>query len=82
MPWTERSLMSLRQEFVAFALNVKRSISLQALCQRFKISPKTGYKWITRYRTDGVQGLKDRSRRPHHSPLKTPEAVEGAVLEG
>jgi transposase InsO family protein len=80
MPWKERSLMSLRQEFVAFALNVTRSISLQALCQRFKISPKTGYKWITRYRGNGVKGLEDRSRRPHHSPFKTAEAMEGTVL--
>jgi len=81
MPWKERSLMSLRQEFVVFALNVKRSISLQALCQRFKISPKTGYKWITRYGVEGAQGLKDRSRRPRHSPFKTPEPMEGAVLK-
>jgi transposase len=57
MPWKERSLMSLRQEFVVFALNVKKSISLQALCDRFKISPKTGYKWITRYRAEGDKGL-------------------------
>jgi transposase InsO family protein len=81
MPWKERSLMSLREEFVAFALNVTRSISLKALCHRFKISPKTGYKWITRYRSDGVKGLEDRSRRPHHSPFKTPEPMEGAVLK-
>ncbi len=81
MPWKERSLMSLRQEFVAFALNVKRSISLQALCQRFKISPKTGYKWITRYWAEGAQGLKDRSRRPRHSPFKTAEPMEVAVLK-
>lgn len=81
MPWKERSLMSLRQEFVAFALNVKRSISLQALCHRFKISPKTGYKWIMRYRAEGDKGLENRSRRPHHSPYKTAEAMEGAVLK-
>jgi len=80
MPWKERSLMSLRQEFVAFALNVKRSISLQALCDRFKISPKTGYKWVTRYRAEGDKGLQNRTRRPHHSPSKTAEAMEGAVL--
>ena len=34
---------------------------------RYKISRKTVYKWLERY--DGtLESLKDRSRRPHHSP--------------
>ena len=39
---------------------------------RFRISRKTLYKWLNRW--DGTwQSLKDKSRRPHHSPRKHTE---------
>ncbi len=50
------------------------------LCSRFGISRSKGYKWLGRYATQGRTGLADRSRRPHHSPTRTCEAVEAAVL--
>ena len=45
------------------------------------VSPATGYKWVGRYRTEGVAGLADRSSRPHHSPTRTPAAAAGRILE-
>jgi transposase InsO family protein len=40
------------------------------------VSPRTGRKWLERYRTEGRAGLLDRSSRPKHSPGATcPEAV-------
>jgi len=50
------------------------------LCQRYGISAKTLYKWLTRYQAEGRAGLVDRSRRPQHSPGRTDEAMEAAVL--
>jgi transposase InsO family protein len=50
------------------------------LCVRFGISRKTGYKWIERYERGGLDGLVDRSRRPHTSPRATPEPVVTALL--
>ena len=29
------------------------------------------YGWLRRYEADGLDGLKDRSSRPHHSPRVT-----------
>jgi transposase len=55
MPWKEVSLMSLRREFVQLAQGPK--MSLAELCRRFNISRKTGYKWLTRYKEEGVKGL-------------------------
>ena len=46
MPWQERSVMSERQEFVAFAS--QEGANITALCARFGISRKTGYKWLDR----------------------------------
>jgi transposase InsO family protein len=45
------------------------------------VSRATGYKWVRRYRAEGVEGLADRSSRPHHSPTRTPAPEAGRILE-
>lgn len=44
------------------------------------ISPRTGYKWLRRYRREGAAGLEDRSSRPHRMPqqlaAKTVQRIE------
>ena len=52
--------------------------SLSALCRRFGISRKTGYKWIERF-LSGCE-LADRSRRPRHSPRAVATAIEDAIV--
>lgn len=79
MPWHNRSKMSLKLEFVMLADQEEANMS--ALCRRFDISRKTGYKWLNRYRDEGREGLTERSRRPSQSPNKTPDQVETAVCE-
>jgi transposase InsO family protein len=67
--------MNLRREFVALAL--AEGSNRTALCERFGISRKTGYKWLGR----AEEGLPvDRSRRPRSSPGRTTTALEDAVL--
>jgi transposase InsO family protein len=77
MPWREENLMSLRTEFVKTAEREDANIS--QLCHQFGISRKTGYKWLKRFREGGINALEDESRRPHHSPNKTPESIEELV---
>ncbi len=50
------------------------------LCRRFGISPKTGYKWLHRYQSNGPGGLQEHSRRPHHSPQCTHELIEQRIV--
>ena len=45
------------------------------------ISRKCVRTWITRYETEGLDGLQDRSSRPHHSPTRTPHEVEERIVE-
>ena len=78
MPWEECNAMSRRQEFVMLA-NAEGA-NKAALCRRFGISRRVGYKWLERYQTAGVAGLGDRSRRPKTSPRRTPEPLEAAVV--
>lgn len=70
--------MSLRLEFVTLAQ--QEGANIRQLCQRFGISRKTGYKWLTRFQQAGAAGLRDQSRRPAHSPQRTPPTVEAQVL--
>lgn len=78
MPWKAVSAMSLRLEFVCLAMT--ETANIRSLCRRYQISPKTGYKWIDRYRKAGAEALGDRSRRPHHIPRQTSATVEQMIL--
>ena len=69
MPWKTRSLSEARQRFIQTALRGVYSIA--SLCQNAGISRKTGFKWLRRFRAEGGPGLRDRSRRPHRSPMRT-----------
>src|SRR3972149_6115264 len=80
MPWQEVSTVLLCQEFVMLAS--VEGANVRALCRRYTISPKTGYKWLARYRRQGRAGGTDRSRpppRPPTRPAPPPPARERAV---
>jgi transposase InsO family protein len=78
MPWQEVSALTLKYEFVMFAQ--QEGCNVSQLCKTYNISRKTGYKLLNRFNELGVEGLLDLSRRPHHSPLKSPETVEAAIV--
>ena len=44
------------------------------------VSRVTAYKWLSRYRAEGPDGLKDRPCRPHTSPHRTDLATEAAIV--
>jgi transposase len=44
--------------------------------RKYNTSRKTVGKWVERFRTEGVNGLRDRSSKPHSSPSQIPVAVE------
>ncbi len=66
------------REFIELA--EKGDEPFNAICARFGVSRKTGYKWLNRFRTEGEAGLVEQSRRPKTSPRKTPEPVADLVL--
>ena len=78
MPFRGMSAMDQKREFVVFA--AAEGANVRELCRRFGISPTTGYKWVERYRREGLAGLAEQSRRPRLSPCRTPPAVEEKVL--
>jgi transposase InsO family protein len=78
MPWKNVDIMTLRQEFVSLAR--QQDANMSALCERFAISRKTGYKWLARSVAEGPPELVERSRRPRQSPTRTSDAVEELVV--
>jgi transposase len=74
MAWQETSPVEERERFIDdHLLGV---YDMTALCARYAISRKTGYKWLARYDGGGREALQDRSRAPHHCPHKiTSETV-------
>ena len=49
--------------------------------RRFDISPKTGYKWVNRFKAEGMSGLADRSRARHTQAHRTPDDVIQLILD-
>lgn len=70
--------MSLRREFVMLAR--QEGTNFRALCRRFGVQPRIGYKWLERYAQEGEAGLADRARRPQRSPTRTPAEIEAMTL--
>lgn len=79
MPWQERNKVESRKEFVIQALEVGSNFS--ALCREFGMSRQQGYKWVKRYKKEGVAGLEDRSRARRTQALSTDGETVLEILE-
>lgn len=78
MAWKECDRVSQRQELMTLA--AAGGLSVAELARRFGVSRKTVYKWMNRQAAHGSAGLTDQSRRPRHSPHRTPDAIQQQVL--
>ena len=78
MGWTETRAVDERMRFVMAV--EKQDEPFAAVCRRFGISRKTGYKWWARHDAEGVEGLLDRSRAPLHHPHTVPRAIAERCL--
>src|ERR671913_723662 len=67
-----------REELCRLAL--APGVNRRELCRQHKVRPRILYKWLDRFQREGVDGLSDRSRRPHCSPDRTEAEMEAAVL--
>jgi len=76
MPWKEKTVEKLHEEFVIAAK--QGEASFKYLCEAYGISRKTGYKWLARYENE--EPMTNRSSRPHSSPNRTLETIEKAIV--
>ena len=78
MPWGARSVVDERMSFIVDSQRGETSFA--ELCRSYGVSRETGYKWVDRYAAEGVAGLKDRSRAPHHHPHAVSEEAAAAIV--
>jgi transposase InsO family protein len=55
-------------------------VNVAGLCRQLGMSRQSFYKWRARYMLEGLDGLGERSRRPHSSPHRVSAGVEDLVL--
>lgn len=78
MPFQKAGTVESRQKFIEGWLREECSIS--ELCARHGVARKTGYKWVSRFKMHGPEGLEDLPRIAKTSPHRTPEEVEAALV--
>ncbi|MFD9419926.1 helix-turn-helix domain-containing protein [Streptomyces goshikiensis] len=49
-------------------------------CRYYGISRNCFYKWQRRYEEEGIEGLRDRSSAPHHSPNATDADIVNKIV--
>jgi transposase InsO family protein len=54
--------------------------TVAAAAESMNISRQCAHKWWGRYRDEGLEGLRDRSSRPHSCPHQTPAKVERRIV--
>src|SRR4029077_8764168 len=75
MGWMETCAVDERMRFVMAV--EQQDETFAAVCRRFGVSRRIGYKWLGRYEAEGVAGLIDHSR----APLNHPQAVAAEIAE-
>ena len=78
MPWKETSAMNERIMFIGDYLREEYTVS--DLCRSYGISRKTAYKWIHRYEQEELDGLRERSRAPHHQVHAVRPEIEDLIV--
>jgi transposase len=78
---TERDLERRAERRLAVLRHVEEvSFNVAATCRYYGISRQCYYGWLRRYQADGLDGLKDRSSRPHNSPRATQAEVMEKIV--
>jgi transposase InsO family protein len=62
------------------AQRILDGMSVEEAAEQAGVSRRTAYKWLKRFRENGLAGLRDRSSRPHSSPSERGQPVEHLIL--
>jgi transposase InsO family protein len=79
MPYKELTALDIRKEMVNEYFN--DDYTATELSDRYGLARKTIYKWIKRYRSQGEEGLAERSHAPFSHPNATDEEIVQTILE-
>lgn len=70
------------EQIVRFVFEVEKGeLNITQLCRLYGVSRKTGYKWIRRYKAQGLYGIRERNSHPRSCPHKTSKAIEALIIK-
>lgn len=78
MPWETTSVFEERVRLVLTYL--ARQATMTVLSLRHAVSRKTGYKWVKAYRSKGLAGLGDASRKPRRGSHWTSSSTQELII--
>lgn len=79
MPWIKTKPMDQKIQLIAdWQTNY---FSVTDLSHKYGISRKIIYKWLNRYEELGIDGLKEQSRAPIHSPNQTKDDIVELIVK-
>lgn len=76
---TPRYIQQLRLEIVT--RRTKQGWTVAGICQYYRTCRRTVYKWLARFATNGLEGLKDLSRRPRRIVGRIASWVEELIVQ-
>src|ERR1700722_3164866 len=79
MAWKEIDVVEQREKFITEC--IEGQLSMAELCRLYGISRQNGYKWLNRFKSGGLEALKDQSRAPLSQPLKTDPDLIDDILD-
>jgi putative transposase len=71
----------VRLRLRAVQQHLERGVRSSEICRIFGVSDRTLRRWCRYYREEGVEGLRNESRRPHHSPNRTHGNLVNRILQ-
>jgi transposase InsO family protein len=77
---TEKELARGAARRLAIIRHAQEVTGNVSMCRYFGITRQAYYIWLRRYQEHGLEGLRDRSRRPHVSPNATRAEVVGKII--
>ncbi|HEX5594703.1 MAG TPA: helix-turn-helix domain-containing protein, partial [Micromonosporaceae bacterium] len=73
--------MSVMEQRYRAVQDVLAGSTVTDVAERFGVSRQAVHRWLAWYADEGLEGLADRSSRPHSSPGQTPPEVEALICE-
>jgi transposase InsO family protein len=61
-------------------MRIEDGWTVSAAAESMNVSRQCAHKWWRRFQLEGVDGLRDRSSRPHRSPNQTPARIERRIV--
>ena len=76
-----KEISKMEQRYDAVLMVIKDGFSVAEVARKFSVSRPTIYAWLAHYEQEGIDGLRNHSTRPSHSPNRIDPLVEATVVQ-